>query len=358
MKQDEMISYIRNRRKNRKKSSTPKKQSSLISSNNVVGINAKKTTPVFETSTLVKGRSSTDTNFVYDRTLFDQTDTPREEETSKQWSINRSKQLQLQKPPPVMMDQYDSITGGYTKQPSREKRYAIDPTTGKSLKGVEKEGDHIASLFTVQQMVKPPSDLSTDFVKNKWKVREGGTETLSPTQMAGLYLTDYIQITSKKANRAKGAKRISGYRKEGGWGGQGVVSRDIAVKQAQGYHDSLLAVAKEFGKRGGFSGEDKQAYMEIVGEEPNPLLDGSNREFSPPSTQRNITGFSPKVNKKPVHRTIKQPNVGHLQTKSTPKTNKENNKMEKYKVHIKSIGGLWSTVVKTMMKSLSRKKNE
>ena len=190
-----------------------------------------------------------------------------------------------------MMDQYDSLTGGYSKQPSTEKRYGVDPTTNKSLKGVRTEGDHIASLFTVQQMVTPPSNLSTDFVKNKWKVREGGTESLSPTQMKGLYLTDHIQITSKKANRAKGAKRIADYKKQGGWGGQGLVSRDIAVKQAQGYHDSLLEVAKNFGKRGGFSREDSQAYSEITGKQADPLLDGSNPEFSPPSTKRNITGF-------------------------------------------------------------------
>ena len=353
MKQDEMISYIRNRRKNNKKSPTPKKQSSLISSSNVVGTNVKKTTPTFETSTLVKGKSSLSTNFVYDRTLFNQIGTPRAEDTAAKWAKKKKNQLQLQKPAPVMMDGYDAVTGSYTKRSSTEKRYGVDPTTNKSLKGVRTEGDHIASLFTVQQMVTPPSDLSTDFVKNKWKVREGGTESLSPTQMKGLYLTDHIQITSKKANRAKGAKRIADYKKQGGWGGQGLVSRDIAVKQAQGYHDSLLGVAKEFGKRGGFSREDSQAYTEITGKQADPLLDGSNPEFSPPSTKQNITGFSPKVNKKPVHRTIKQPEISK-QTKSQRDDIRANDKMNRYKVHINSIGGLWSTVVKSMMKSLKK----
>ena len=202
-------------------------------------------------------------------------------------------------------------------------------------------------------MVTPPSTLSTDFVKNKWKVREGGTTNLSPKQMQGLYLTDHIQITSKKANRAKGAKRIADYRKEGGWGGQGVVSKEIAVKQAQGYHDSLLEVAKNFGKRGGFSREDAQAYTEITGKQADPLLDGSNPEFSPPSTKGNITGFDKKVNKKPVHRSIKQPEI-YQQTKRQRDDIRADKKMNRYKVHINSIGGLWSTVVKSMMKSLKK----
>jgi len=353
MKQDEMISYIRNRRKNNKKSRTPKKQSSLISSSNIVGTNAKTTTPTFETSTLVKGKSSLSTNFVYDRTKFNQVGTPRAEDTAAKWTKKKKNQLQLQKPAPVMMPGYDAVTGMRGERLSTEKRHGVDPTTNKSLKGVRTEGDHIASLFTVQQMVTPPSNLSTDFVKNKWKVREGGTESLSPTQMKGLYLTDHIQITSKKANRAKGAKRIADYKKQGGWGGQGLVTRDIAVKQAQGYHDSLLEVAKNFGKRGGFSREDSQAYSEITGKQADPLLDGSNPEFSPPSTKRNITGFDKKVNKTPVHRTVKQPEISK-QTKSQRDDIRANNKMNRYKVHINSIGGLWSTVVKSMMKSLKK----
>ena len=181
--------------------------------------------------------------------------------------------------------------------------------------------------------------------------------------MQSLYLTDHIQITSKKANRAKGAKRISDYKKEGGWGGQGVVSRDIAVKQAQGYHDSLLEVAKNFGKRGGFSREDSQAYSEITGKQANPLLDGSNPEFSPPSTKGNITGFDSygdarrAKDKKEVtlsHRPIKQP-AQHMYHRESAKEIKEKHKIDKYKKHIKSIGGKWSTVVKSMMNNLDKK---
>jgi len=364
MKQDEMISYIKNRRKNRKKSTTTKEgtsTSSLISGGNTQ--TTKKATPIFETSTMVNGKSSLSTDFNYDRTLFNQIGTNREKETSKQWSQNKKKQLQLQKPPPVMMNQYDSLTGSYSEQPSTEKRYAIDPTTDKSLKNVRTEGDHIASLFTVQQMVTPPSTLSTDFVKNKWKVREGGTTNLSPKQMQGLYLTDHIQITSKKANRAKGAKRIADYRLEGGWGGQGVVSKEIAVKQAQGYHDSLLEVAKNFGKRGGFSREDAQAYTEITGKQSDPLLDGSNPKFSPPSTKSNITGFDAygdarrAKDKKEVtlsHRPIKQP-AQHMYHRESAKEIKEKHKMDRYKKHIESIGGKWSNVVKSMMNNLDKK---
>ena len=59
-----------------------------------------------------------------------------------------------------MVKKYDSVTGAYVDKPSTAKRFAIDPTTNRSLKGVPTHGDHIASLFTVQQMVTPPSDLS------------------------------------------------------------------------------------------------------------------------------------------------------------------------------------------------------
>ena len=292
MKQSEMISYAEQRRKNRKSSPAkkPETQTSLINGNSAP-ISAAPVKKEREVMTLFKGKPSLSTDFDYDRTLFNQENTPREEETAKQWSIKRKQQAQLQKPPPKMVKKYDAASQTYVNKPSTAKRFPIDPTTNKSLEGVITEGDHIASLFTVQQMVTPPSYLSTDFVKNKWKVREGGTEKLSPKQMQSLYLTDHIQMTSKKVNRAKGAKRIADYRKEGGWGAEGLVSRDIAVKQARGYHDSLLSVAKEFGKRGGFSREDAQAYREIVGEDPNPLLDGSDPAFSPPSTKSNITGF-------------------------------------------------------------------
>jgi hypothetical protein len=295
MKQAEIISWAEQKRKNRKNKSAKKPvkaQGSLINTTaSSPTVAAKPEKAPMEVMTMVRGKPSLSTDFVYDRTLFDQRKTPREDETTTKWSIKRKQQLQLQKPPPVLMDKFNTVSGGYDKRPSTEKRFAIDPTTNKSLKGVRTEGDHIASLFTVQQMVTPPSDLSADFVKKKHQVREGGTTKLSPKQMQSLYLTDHIQMTSAKVNQAKGAKRISNYKKEGGWGAEGTVNNSIAVKQARGYHDSLLSVAKQFGKRGGFSREDAQAYREIVGEEPNPLLDGSNPEFSPPSTSSNITGF-------------------------------------------------------------------
>ena len=286
MKASDMIAWAR--RKQKKKSSRKKSGKSRG-----ISLINKPTTPTnYGTNyadpdkakdnrqTMVRGKPSTSTDFVYDRSLFDQEHREgggvgRGPDTAIKYGRLKDRKINEQKPP--------LIPG------STEIRHAIDPTTNKSLKGVLKELDHVASLFTVQQLVTPPSNYSTDFVKNKWKVREGGTENLSPEQMAGLYLTEHTQVTSKEVNRAKGAKRLSEYTKAEGWGAGSTYN---PVRQAQSYHDSLLEVAKKFGKRGGFSREDAQAYREITGKEPDPLLDGGmGSQFSPPSTRSNITGF-------------------------------------------------------------------
>jgi len=286
MKQSDMIAWAR--RKQKKKSSRKKSGKSR----GISLINNPTTSTNYGTDyadpdkaqdnrqTMVHGKPSTSTDFVYDRSLFDQEHREgggvgRGPDTAIKYGRLKDRKINEQKPP--------LIPG------STEIRHAIDPTTNKSLKGVLKELDHVASLFTVQQLVTAPSKYSTDFVKKKWKVREGGTEELSPEQMAGLYLTEHTQVTSKEVNRAKGAKRLSEYTKAEGWGAGSTYN---PVRQAQSYHDSLLEVAKKFGKRGGFSREDAQAYREITGKEPDPLLDGGmGSQFSPPSTRSNITGF-------------------------------------------------------------------
>ena len=279
MKQSEMVAWARRKQKkksSRKKSGKSKVSASLI--NKPTNYNTDYADPdkaQDNRQTMVRGKPSTSTDFVYDRALFDQRHSvTRGPDTAIKYGRLKDRKKNEQKPPLVVG--------------STEIRHPIDPTTNKSLKGVLKELDHVASLFTVQQLVTAPSKYSTDFVKNKYKVREGGTETLSPEQMAGLYLTEHTQVTSKEVNRAKGAKRLSEYTKAEGWGAGSTFN---PVRQAQSYHDSLLAVAKEFGKRGGFSREDAQAYREITGKEPDPLLDADNPEFSPPSTKSNITGF-------------------------------------------------------------------
>jgi len=278
MKQSEMIAWAR--RKDKKKSS--KKKDKSKSQATVSLINKPITSSYADpdkaagiVQTMIRGKPSTSTEFVYDRKLFTQERSlTRGPDTAKKYGWLKDRKKQEQKPP---------LVAGST-----EIRHPIDPTTDKSLKGVLKELDHVASLFTVQQFVTPPSEYAPDFVKKKFQVREGGTEKLSPEQMAGLYLTEHTQVTSKEVNRAKGPKRLKDYTKAEGWGAGSTFNPE---RQAQTYHDSLLEIAKNFGKRGGFSREDAQAYREIMGKEPDPLLDGSDPEFSPPSTKQNITGF-------------------------------------------------------------------
>lgn len=282
MKQSEMIAWARRKQEkksSRKKSDKSKVTASLINkptpSTNYNTDYADPDKAQDNRQTMVRGKPSTSTDFVYDRALFTQErSVTRGPDTAIKYGRLKDRKIQEQKPPLVA--------------DSTKIRHPIDPTTNKSLKGVLKELDHVASLFTVQQLVTAPSKYSTDFVKKKWKVREGGTEELSPEQMAGLYLTEHTQVTSKEVNRAKGAKRLSEYTKAEGWGAGSTFN---PVRQAQSYHDSLLEVAKKFGKRGAFSREDAQAYREITGKEPHPLLDADNPEFSPPSTRSNITGF-------------------------------------------------------------------
>jgi len=277
MKQSEMIAWAR--RKKKEKVVQKKKATTVSLINKPIAAPAIADTSVisqpFEVATMVNGKVSTSPHYQSDRTLFNQQGTNRSGKTAKAYRKLKRTTEQNQKPP-------------RTQENKHQKLSAIDPTTNKSLKGVRTEFDHIVSLSEMGRAVSAPSEYAPESVHKKWKVREGGTTNLSPEQMTGLYLTKHSQLTSKDVNQAKSNKRLHQYTKKDGWGAKSTFNPQ---RQAQRYHDSLLEVAQKFGKRGLFSRENSQAYREITGKEPNPLLDGDNPEFSPPSTKQNITGF-------------------------------------------------------------------
>ena len=156
-----------------------------------------------------------------------------------------------------------------------------------------KEFDHIVPKKALDQKLAPVSRHAPEFVKKKWKVREGGTNQLTPEQYKEISLSPTnTQILSAAENEEKSDKRLHDYKKGIGWGTDMKPQGFEPKKQAQSYHDALVEVAKKTGKRGLMTREEGQAYREITGKEPDSILDaGMGSQFSPPSNKANITGF-------------------------------------------------------------------
>lgn len=203
----------------------------------------------------------------------------------------RKKKIADQTPLPKTIK--STITGAETViTKSGEKRHPISRSTGIPITGW-KEFDHIVPKKALDQKLAPVSRHAPDFVKKKWKVREGGTNQLTPEQYKEISLSPTnTQILSAAENEEKSDKRLHDYKKGIGWGTDMKPQGFEPKKQAQSYHDALVEVAKKTGKRGLMTREEGQAYREITGKEPDSILDaGMGSQFSPPSNKANITGF-------------------------------------------------------------------
>jgi len=195
--------------------------------------------------------------------------------------LRKSKE-KLAKPPAKITERPGEV-GHTILEKSPEKIFAISATTGKQIKG-RGELDHIVPLQIIDQKVSPPGEHAPDSVKRKWQVRPGGTENLTKAQLMGLHSSEInTQWLSKQENRDKGAKGLSQYTKESGWGTKERPQTHKPAAQAESYKNALLDIANRFGKRGMMSRDDAKAYREMTGKEPEEILDANNPEYSPPA---------------------------------------------------------------------------
>lgn len=275
------------RKKKEKKTSTGTK-SIITSTEPVAESTAKsKATEVYQPHTLnQKGKPTRDLTYKYDRSIFG--------DYRDDNYVDLRKTLKLQQTPKPNTTTETTVLGStsITKvTTSGEKKFPISVTSGEEIKG-RSEIDHRWPLSSIARGITPVSQFAPEFVKKKWKVREGGTRQLSSKQLSDIHADPKnTQLLSRAENQAKGSKVLSDYTKIGGWGTETEPQTKGAVYQAESYHDALVDAAKKFGKRGLMSREDAQAYREITGKEPHKLLDADNPEYSPPSTKQNITGF-------------------------------------------------------------------
>jgi hypothetical protein len=234
----------------------------------------------------------------------------------------KKKKIADQTPPAKTIK--STITGAETVvTKSGEKRHPISRSTGIPITGLA-EFDHIVPKKALSQKLAPVSRHAPEFVKKKWKVREGGTNQLTPEQYKEISLSPTnTQILSAAENEEKSDKRLHDYKKGIGWGTDMKPQAFEPKKQAQSYHDALVEVARNYGKRGLMTREEGQAYREITGKEPDPILDaGMGSQYSPPSNKRNITGFDVGGDTRRRKAYMKE-SVSRMQKKGTPKTKQE-----------------------------------
>jgi len=275
------------RKKKEKKTSTATSTvQSVVTSTQPVS-KTPKATDVYQPHTLNKsGKPTRDLTYKYDRSIFG--------DYRDDNYVDLRKTLKLRQTPDPNTTTSTTVLGSTTitkVTTSGEKRFPLSVTTGEEIKG-RSEIDHRWPISAIARGITPVSQFAPEFVKKKWKVREDGTRQLSAKQLSDIHADPKnTQLLSEAENQAKGSKVLSEYTKEGGWGTETEPQTKDPVYQAESYHDALVDAAKKFGKKGLMSREDAQAYTEITGKQPDPILDSSNPNYSPPSTKQNITGL-------------------------------------------------------------------